>query len=243
MGKIKEKLAKFFAKYFFNAKWRCVYCGKEIFSDEYFCEECKKTLPLQSGQICQHCGRKLKVTQNYCTTCKGKLVSIDKARSVYSYDMPISALIKRFKYNNCRYLARAFAPDMANVYYKNYFCADAVVFVPMTVRALKKRGYNQSLLLAEEFCKITGLELLDNIEKLKETDRQAKLTKEQRLTNLKGAFKIKDKKLVKDKSVVIIDDVTTTGATAEIIASLLKSAKARAVYLISVASVPPKDGY
>ncbi len=241
--KFLEKLSAFFNKYLYNAKWRCISCNREIFDGSYFCEKCKSDLPVLEGTICQHCGRKLKRSQNYCTTCKGKLTNIDKARSVYNYAPPISALIKRMKYKNARYLVEAFAPDMANVYFKNYLNADIVVFVPATKKSYKKRGYNQSELLAREFCKLTNLPLIDCLEKNKETSRQATLNRENRIKNLLDAFKIKDKSAIKDKNVVIIDDVSTTGSTAEIIAKLLKKANAKQVFLLTVASVPPKDGY
>ncbi len=241
--KLFYKLSLFFNKYLFNAKWRCVACGREIFDGDYFCEKCKKVLPFADQTICDHCGRKLKKSQNYCTTCKGKLTAIDKARSVYCYQKPINALIKRMKYYNNRYLAEAFAPDLANIYFKNFFNVDAVVFVPATKNSVKKRGYNQSELLAKEFCKLTKLPLLNCLEKVKETTRQALLDKTSRTKNLKDAFKITDKSVVKDKKIVIIDDVTTTGSTAQTLAILLKKAKAKEVYLLTVASVEPKDGY
>ncbi len=238
-----EKISAFFSKYMFNAKWRCVHCNKEIFDGEYFCAECKKKLPYNNGVICQHCGRKLIRSQNYCTTCKGKLTDIDKSRSAYTYAPPISSLIKGMKYNNHRYLAKAFALDLARTYDENGFEVDFVLYVPATVSSVKKRGYNQAELLAKEFCSLTGLPLVECLCKVKETDRQAKLDKADRLKNLKGAFKITDKKLVEYKRILIIDDVTTTGSTSQMIASLLKKAKAEKVYLLSVASVPPKDGY
>jgi len=238
-----DAISSFFSKYLFNTKWRCVNCDREIFGEDFFCEKCKNQLPYNDKSYCQHCGRKLKIAREYCTTCKGRLINVDKARSVYNYEKPISVLIQRLKYNNKRYLAEPFAQDMANVYYKNYFNADGVVFIPMTDKAFKKRGYNQSEELAKEFCKITGLELLYCLKKVKETSRQATLNRTERQKNLKTAFRVVDRKLVKGKKILIIDDVTTTGATSEVVAERLKRAKARAVFLISVASVPPKDGY
>ncbi len=241
--KIFDRISEFFNKYLFNAKWRCVVCNKEIFNDGYFCDNCKKELPVQNGAICEHCGRKLKVSQNYCTTCKGKLVNIDKSRSAYDYAQPINVLIKRLKYYNGRYLAKLFAQDLANVYFKNYFNADCVTFVPMTKKAYKKRGYNQSEILAKEFCALTNLPLVECLEKTKETNRQATLNKEERIKNLKDCFKATDRKLIKEKKVIIIDDVSTTGSTAEVLAKELKRVGAKEVFLLTVASVPPKDGY
>ena len=242
MGLIKA-ISEFFAKYLFNSKWRCVNCGKEIFKDEYFCEKCKNQLPFNDKSYCQHCGRKLKISREYCTTCKGRITHVDKERSVYNYEKPINLLIQRLKYNNRLYLAEPFAKDMANVYYKNYFNADAVTYIPMTYNAFRKRGYNQSEELAKEFCKATGLELIECLDKVKETSRQATLNRTERQSNLKSAFRVINRKLVRGRKILIIDDVSTTGATAEIVAERLKRAKAKAVFLLTIASVPPKDGY
>ena len=75
------------------------------------------------------------------------------------------------------------------------------------------------------------------LEKIKETERQAKLKGKDRQINLVGAFKVIDKASVMNKSILLIDDVTTTGATSEIIAERLKRAGAKKVYLLTLANV------
>lgn len=241
--RFKELFSKFLDKYFYNPKWRCVICGKEIFEDKYVCEECEKELPFNNGAICDHCGRKVISFENYCSTCKGILVSLDTCRSVYSYEKPISGLIKKAKYNDARYLLEFFAQDLANIYLQNYFNADYLTFVPMTEKAERKRGYNQSKILCEAVSKKTGVPIVDCLKKVEETKRQATLNRKERLKNLEKAFRVYNRKLLKDKKIVIVDDVTTTGATAEIIASRLKKAGAKQVFLITVASTPPIDKY
>ncbi len=238
-----KKLKEFFVKYFFNEKWRCNNCGKEIFDQGYFCSECYKNLPFNDKAICNHCGRSLSVSQEYCSTCREMLLSVDKARSVFVYDKPISSFIKRAKYNKKLYLLDMFADFLANLYLKSYFNADYFCFVPMTERAKKKRGYNQGELLARKVSEKVNLEVVDVIEKVKETTRQAKLGRAERLKNLENAFKVKSRKIIKDKTLVLIDDVSTTGATCESIAKKLKSAGAKKVYLLTIASVSPKLGY
>lgn len=241
--KLFERIGEFFKRFLFNSSWRCVVCGKEIFDQTHFCKECLNSLPVIAGATCNHCGRTLKASTQFCTTCKGRLIFLDKCRSVYDYKKPVSVLIKNFKYYNARYLCDLFAEGLVNLYLKNYLNVDGVVYVPMSSKAEKKRGYNQSKLLAQEFCKRTGIMLLDCLEKNKETVRQATLSKEARIKNLKKAFRVTDKKLVEGKSVVIIDDVSTTGSTGEALAECLKRAKATNVYLLTVASVAPKHGY
>lgn len=238
-----SKISKKLDLYFFNPSWRCLNCGKEVFEEQEFCDECLQILPYNDGAICDHCGRKLNVFSNYCSTCKGKLVDLDKCRSAFNYLPPISKLIKQAKYDNAKYLLDYFAKRLSSLYFQNYFNADYLVYVPMSVRAEKRRGYNQSKLLAQKLSELIGVDVLDCLIKTKETERQATLTGEQRRKNLVDAFKVIDKKSVKDKSILIVDDVTTTGATAQIIAQKLKNAGAIKVYLITVASVPPFDKY
>ena len=120
---------------------------------------------------------------------------------------------------------------------------DNIVAVPMTIKALRKRGYNQSLLLAEKLSIKTGVKILDCLTKIKETPKQATLKRLERIKNLDGAFRVTDKKAVEGKRILIVDDVTTTGSTAEVLASRLKRAGAKQVFLLTVASVPTKDGY
>ena len=230
-------------KAFYYPKWRCVCCGKEVFNGEYVCEDCQKNLPFIEGAICSHCGRKVIASEAYCSTCKNRLTATDKARSVFNYEKPISVLLKRAKYENARYLLSFFAEYMSSAYFKNYFNADALCFVPMTDKSLRRRGYNQSKILADEISEKTGVTVIDVIDKVLETKRQAKLSAEQRRKNLLNAFKITDRKLVKDKNLLIIDDVTTTGSTEEAIAIKLKKAGAKTVSLLTAASVPPIDNY
>lgn len=244
--KIKEifdKACKKLSKLFFYPHWKCFGCGAEVFEEQAFCDECKQTLPYNDKAICDHCGRRLNVFSNYCSTCKGVLVSTDKCRSCFNYQPPISTLIKKAKYDNALYLIEYFAEQMSLVYFQNYFNADYLTFVPMEEQAEKKRGYNQSKLLAEQLSKKIDVPVLDCLVKKEKTKRQATLGRKERMENLLNAFKVVDKKSVANKTIVIIDDVTTTGSTAEVIASLLKKANAKNVYLITVASVPPFDKY
>ena len=184
--KLKELFAKFIDKYFYNPKWRCVVCEKEIFDDnKYVCDECDKELPYNIGAICDHCGRKVISFENYCSTCKGILVSLDKCRSVYNYEKPISTLIQRSKYNGAKYLLEFFAKDLANLYLQQYFNADCLTFVPMTEKAEKARGYNQSKVLCELVSKKTGVPVLDCVKKVTDTKRQATLSRKERLKNRK----------------------------------------------------------
>jgi ComF family protein len=219
----------------FHERWTCNVCQKEIFSG-YFCDDCAKEMVKIGDNKCNHCGRQTPYPVNYCDSCSDKNLSVDVARSVYEYSYPISVVIQNFKYQNARYHAKFFAEKLYEIYKVEKFSVDAVTFVPMSETKLAKRGYNQSKLLADEFSRLSGIETLECVEKVKETESQANLSFSERVKNLKGAFK-SDKRLVKDKSVLLIDDVLTTGSTAECVANSLKKAGAKSVLLLTVASV------
>ena len=241
--KIAKSLKTWMRKFIFNERWRCNVCGKEIFDDSCFCEDCKNNLPYILGNHCDHCGRVLINAQGYCSTCREVMLDVDKARSVFEYKGEIVGLIHKLKFGNGGYLARVFANEMYGLYIKNRFDADCLTFVPMTDKAKKIRGYNQSQLLAEELGKLLNLEVKALSVKKEETRKQEGLTKKERLINLENAFKVTDAKWIKDKKIMIIDDVSTTGATAQALSKRFKKVGASAVYLFSVASVAPYDGY
>ena len=94
----------------------------------------------------------------------------------------------------------------------------------------KKRGYNQSELLARAFCKATGLSLnTASLVRVRDTDSQTKLGREARISNMTGAFEVKNATAVKGKIILLMDDVATTGATLEACAQALRKAGAKRV--------------
>ena len=241
--RIKELFKKLLKKHVFVEHYTCNACNRENFNGEFLCEDCKSKLEYIGSNSCAHCGRKLVKAQEYCSTCKGKLVSSTMGKSVFVYKDTIATLIQRFKYNGAKYIADYFAKEISNVYFKYYFATDYITFVPMTKRAYKKRGYNQGELIADSLSKIINVPIFYDIEKVKNTIRQAKLGRTDRLKNLENSFKIIDKKTIKGKSITIIDDVTTTGSTIETLAKALVKAGAKEIKYITIASVPPKSGY
>ena len=241
--RFKDFIVKFLTFGFYDPKWRCNDCGKEIFSGEFFCESCEQNLPYNNKTVCNHCGREIESPSEYCSTCKETLLSVDKSRSVFKYKKPISGLIKKAKYDNGRYILDYFAKKVANLYFSQFSGSEIVCSVPMSRKRLRKRGYNQSEILAKKVAERINVPFSDSIIKTKETKRQAKLKRSERLKNLTDSFKVKDKKAVCGKNVLLIDDVSTTGATAEAVSVKLKKAGALRVFLITVANVPNKDGY
>ena len=232
---------KFLSDAFFKVDWTCNSCGAEVFNGEYFCKSCEKELPFNDSFICEKCGRATTAKTPVCDTCKNFYYSVDTARSVFNYEGVIAKLIKNFKYDNKKYLGEVFAFYLKPLLDEHFSSSDYITFVPMDEKALKKRGYNQTEILAKILSERSGIPLYLGIEKFKPTEHQANLSKEERLNNLSGCFRLTDKKAIAGKTVLVIDDVMTTGATTQTVANLLKSkGKALKVNVLTIASVPDK---
>ncbi len=238
MDEFKDKIRNLF----FPPAFTCSFCGREVFGGKTVCEECEKTLPYNSGSICEKCGRKTLNPVSYCDNCAGKELHFDIARSAYVYKPPISQAIQRLKYENSRYLAREFAKEMAKTYYKTFMVCDGIVCVPMTERHRKKRGYNQSALIAVALSEELDLPFFEDvIQKKRETKSQVGLTQKERIINLSGSFSIKNRSMIEGKRLILTDDVLTTGTTAEFISEKLVNAGAASVFVLTVSSVDFKS--
>lgn len=246
--KAKEALKKFFKKVadFINGyddthNFTCDICGREVFENERVCEKCKKTLPYIGELFCPFCGRKVKEA-GVCLECKQKPLQTDKARSVFTHEGEAARLIVRYK-RGSKYLYRTLAELTFPLLLKEFSDCDLITSVPMTEKAQKKRGYNQSKLLAEELAKRSGKDNLDTAVKHRETESQKFLGREDREKNLKGCFRVTDRDIVKGRTVLVVDDTLTTGSTVSELADRLKHAGAKCVYALTVTSVEYKDRF
>lgn len=236
-----EKCKSAFLRYEETHNFTCDVCGAEVFSNERVCASCRKGLPWNRGAVCPLCGRKTGEA-GVCLDCKQTPLAVKKARSCFVHEGEAARLVVRFKRGE-KYLFRTLSDLMQPLLEEEFARCDSLTFVPMTERAEKERGYNQSRLLAEELAKRSGKELLAPAIKRRETAAQKTLGRKERQENLKGCFHIRERKLVRGRSVLLVDDTLTTGATASELASALLRAGAKEVDLLTVTSVPKKDPF
>lgn len=219
----------------------CAACGEDVFDDGYFCAHCLAELPLNDGYICSKCGRAIEADYPVCLECKAHMPLYDAARSAFRYEARVVGLIKRFKTGG-RYLAAALAARMAPLLADNFPDADLIVSVPMTDKALRKRGYNQADLLADALSLRSGIPYAPAaLVKTRDTAAQKHLTAAERAQNLAGSFRVHERALCRGRHVVIVDDVLTTGATADAVAKAVRGAGAARVYVLTAASVPYRE--
>lgn len=213
---------------------RCVGCGK---SGWWMCESCIETVNFIEGRQCRFCGRILK-TGSICALCAGSKHAIDRIISVTYFDGLIQEAIHRLKYAHCVALAAPLAGLMAEYWSRDPLPADFIVPVPLHPRRFQERGYNQAALLAEELGKALGIPVLINgLVRVRYTKPQVGLDAEERKRNVEGAFLCADPALI-GKSVMVVDDVCTTGATLEACGAALKEAGAKHVYGFTLARAP-----
>jgi len=249
---------KNFLNVLFPKGYSCLNCGYEIFDEPYvLCEACKKLLPYIKGRVCLHCGEPLIADGDYCKKCKGKEFVFERAFCDFEYDGIIKKLIYGLKYGGKKYYGDTLGVLMAECVVKNNIRFDKIIPVPLCDKRLKQRGYNQSKIIAD--CMVAHLKTLnynyaidgvcdyDNVIddtsliRIKETPTQTNLTTKERKENMKDAFKVVGN--IKGKTILLIDDVHTTGATLTECSSVLKDKHTKCVYAITSARTIIKDNY
>ena len=218
--------------------YTCIFCGDEIFDNQptSTCATCDCNLPKIKDKVCDRCGEPIKSMANYCNRCQSKNMVFYKCRSVFVYENEIANKIRDFKFNNCKYLCNPFAKYLEQLYKKSKFNCDIIVPVPIHTIRLKQRGFNQSELLANKLGKLIDIQVnTTDLIKIKHTKNQADLNFKQRQENLKDVFQVKNKNAFKNKNVLIVDDVYTTGSTINNCAIELLKAGAKNVYALTIA--------
>ena len=165
-----------------------------------------------------------------CSRCYATLPWYDEfAQSAFAYLTPIPELVNRYKFNGATYLTDDFAEALTRSFRRKHEVAavDVVVPVPLHRNRLRERGYNQSGLLAAAFAARLGRRCDEtSFARIRDTEHQSRSTGDERRQNLKGAFRVVDPTQIRGRTVVLVDDVMTTGATVEECTSALCAAGA-----------------
>ena len=220
---------------------RCELCGDVVAFDKELCEECE-SLERISGELCNKCGK----PKDECECKKhsnNKKPEYKAFIAPYYYEGSIRAGAVRFKEYGFPELSVRMGKEMY-AHIANYYCDipfDIITFVPMTRKKENKRGFNQSELLANEIAKHMEIPVQKLIAKIKSTGQQKRLGARQRRVNLRGSFDLENGAQVKDKTVLLVDDIRTTGSTLNECAYVLNSYGAKAVYAVAFCMAKAKD--
>ncbi|BBP42456.1 ComF family protein [Thiosulfativibrio zosterae] len=175
----------------------------------------------QTQAVCPICNEATPNAQ-VCGACLTQKPSFDVTLTAFDFEGDLRELILQFKYQPALHLGKLLA-DISVHHFKGR-AVDALLPVPIHLERLLNRGFNQSTLLARHWGKQLNLPVItDAIERIKATETQTHLTAKERQENLKGAFAVNVAALAGCKSIALVDDVITTGATMQAIAGVLKT--------------------
>jgi ComF family protein len=217
---------------------RCASCDAIVRAEVLFCRTCASRIRRLAPPECPHCGAP---GGEPCARCLAAPPSIRNARAWASYridgaESPVARAIARFKYGGVSRLGRRVAAAMASRVFDA--TVELVVPVPLHPRRLRERGYNQSAILARELARHLGVRLaLTTVARTRPTSSQVGLSTAARAANVTAAFDVRRADLVHGRTILLVDDVWTSGATARAVAATLHAAGARAVDVLTFARV------
>jgi competence protein ComFC len=225
----------------------CPACGKplpRVAMDAMVCLSCWSQISRNQPPFCHACGRQMHksrdTSKSVCSRCMRAPLAFDRAFSVCVYDGVIKTLIHEFKYKDKQYLGKPLAKlliDFIREYDLPISYIDYLVPMPLHSAKLREREFNQAQILCREVGLAIEKPLIENnLFRYRATDTQAALEPHQRFLNVKGSFAVTEKQSIKDRNLLLIDDVLTTGATASEAARALKDAGANIVFVLTLAS-------
>lgn len=217
---------------------RCPVCDEPVQPwNALICQDCAQLPAYIEPPFCMKCGKHLnREEKEYCRDCAVRPHLFDRGRALFAYQS-ISASIARFKYAGRQEYAAFYADCMAKRLgsFIRECKAQAFIPVPLHKSRLRRRGYNQAEVLARELSLLTGIPVLaDWIVRVKKTVPMKDLSAQERQNNLKRAFNIRQND-VKLSTVIIIDDIYTTGSTIDAMSRELKKAGVKRIYFMTLA--------
>lgn len=215
----------------------CGGCGQ--FGDRW-CSHCQTSIEALPAEICPTCGNP-HPGGNLCSRCAEDPPAYHQLRSAVIFKGPVRNAIHRLKYDRDMGIGEALSKHLIQFVENFNWPLDCVTSVPLSNAHLMERGYNQSNLLARPLALAMQIPFMPQaLKRTRETRSQVGLSAKERDINVRDAFWANGN-LVKNKTVVVIDDVTTTGSTIRACASALHAAGALSVYGLTLARAVLQD--
>jgi ComF family protein len=210
----------------------CVVCS---LAPGPICVDCEVDFFPAGRHRCGVCAIRLHGEDLVCGRCLGAPPSFHRATALADYAPPVDAMVMALKFRARLELAPVFGNLLAQ---RTAVTRSALVIpVPLAFERLSERGFNQSLQIARAFCRASGARLgPDVVRRIRHAPPQQTLVLEARRRNVRGAFEVSGD--VRDRDVLVVDDVMTSGSTMDEIARLLAAAGAARVHALVVARTP-----
>jgi ComF family protein len=207
-----------------------------------FCQTCLEEVRLISEPFCSSCGKpflKSAGGNHLCSNCLKGEYHFSRARAAVYYQGPIVEAVKEFKYNGRMHGLETFA-SIVSLHHKYYPFSEPEIIIPVPLHParLKKRGFNQALVLCRRFFPHLKKKIEPFVlERQKKTESQTGKSSVERHRNVRGAFGVKKTDKLRGKNVLLVDDVFTTGATVNECAKILLKNRASEVEVFTFARV------
>lgn len=205
---------------------------------EPLCQRCLMDLFYIKLPYCKKCGIYLENGGEVCHPCLNKKYKFDFSRSVFMYNDEISSVISAYKYKKMDWLSDWFSLKMLKKFedYPEFFGYDSLIYIPISAKKMRKRGFNQTYLIAKKLSSMLGLEIIEEaVIKKKDARNQVGLDAQERASNIKDSFELVNHSRINKKNIIIIDDVATTMSTIDEMAGVLKSDGAKKVSAYTIA--------
>ena len=217
---------------------RCPVCDETLGAgNQRMCPACGQRVKYLSEPLCCQCGKKLSDPEaELCGDCGRGRHLFTAGRGLYEYE-DIAPALYRFKYGGRREYARFFGRELSGKLgdYIRSLKPDGLVPIPMYRGKQRRRGYNQAALLAQALGREMGIPVYpDLVVRNRNTRPMKELNCEERLNNLKRAFNL-GQNGVKLKTIILIDDIYTTGSTIDQVSAVLLSGVCQRIYFITLA--------
>jgi len=208
------------------------------------CQACWDSMERWEAQSCQRCGIRLQAPVQdpmLCPKCRIPDWDCADIRAIGPFKAPLADAVHLLKYSDRRSVVKKLSLFMEQSLAgaEQYRTADLILSVPLHPARKRERGYNQAQLLAQALGNLLGKPCPENIiARARHTKTQTKLNKQQRLENVKDLFTVRKPEQVKGKTIILVDDVLTTGATIGSCAQALLAAGASKVLALTAAAAP-----
>lgn len=214
----------------------CLHCEGMIRGEApLFCDDCVPLLsPIDPLERCPFCFG-VKEGEGPCGKCRGKRQHLHRTAAVFDYAGPAATLVQRLKYGGLPYLAKDLGAYLVAQHCRlEWPLPDLIVPVPISTTRWLSRGYNQSLLLAKSMGEILGIPVEDVLVRRSGDFSQAALRREERVELPKERFRLKLKHDIRDKTILLVDDVLTTGTTLQRCGEILQGGAPSEIYGLTV---------